>query len=74
MLDPQVVVVILALAAAGLVALGWAISRRRGGRGRTHQLGREDSISYFRDFGSSASGVREEEGVGRWGGRGDPPA
>jgi hypothetical protein len=35
------------------------------------EMGREDSISYFRDFGQAAPGVREEDSVGRWGGRDD---
>jgi hypothetical protein len=70
-LDPLMIIALLGIAVITLVALAWYRSRRRGGRGRTHQMGREQSISYFRDYGGSASGVQEEDSVGRWGGRDD---
>lgn len=53
------------------VALLVGYENTKGSRRAGHELGREDSIAYFRDFGASASGVREEERVGRWGGNDD---
>lgn len=69
--DPTVLIVLLALAVAAVVALSWLVARRRGARGRGQSMGREESISYFRDLGGRAPGVHEEENVGRWGGRDD---
>jgi hypothetical protein len=52
-----------------IVGIGLLVAgeNKRGSRRPGHELGREDSISYFRDFGASAPGVREEDDVGRWG-------
>jgi hypothetical protein len=62
--------------ASAVVLLIWR--ERSGGRRRgsgTHAMERDDSVSYFRDFSSSASapGVREEDRAGRWG-EDDPKA
>jgi FtsZ-interacting cell division protein ZipA len=72
-LDPTAIILLTAIAVVVLVVVGWAMGRRRGGGQGTHQMGREDSISYFRDHSGPASGVQEEDSVGRWGGRDDRP-
>jgi hypothetical protein len=46
-----------------------AYENTRGPRRAGHELGREESISYFRDFDSKGPGVQEEDNVGRWGGK-----
>lgn len=70
----MIVAVVLALVAV------WLIDRLRGGKGKAgttlHGMGKEESLSYFRDYGagSRAPGVREEDRAERWGeGDGSPP-
>jgi high-affinity Fe2+/Pb2+ permease len=66
--DPTVLIVAIAVGVLCIVAISWLVSRRRRRTG-THSIGREESISYFRDFDSKGPGVQEEDNVGRWGGR-----
>ena len=68
----------LIVIAAFVAALAILLIRDRRGRrksGAMHDMGRDDSISYFRDFSSntSAPGVQEEDRTGRWGEQ-DPPS
>ena len=66
---PALLAIVVPLVAALVVLL--LIDRRRGRRrgSRTHAMGRDDTVSYFRDFGdpSGAPGVREEDRTERWG-------
>ena len=70
--DPTLLIITAAMVVAAAVAVSWLATRRRGKR-PTHPMGREDSISYYRDLGGRdrAQGVHEEDEVGRWGGRGE---
>lgn len=71
-LDPALPGALILIVAVVIAAVAvWLIDRRRGGKrgGALHGMGRDESLSYFRDYGdsASASGVREEDRAERWG-------
>lgn len=72
--DPWIVGALILIAAilvvnAAFRFLGLRGRVRRWRGGATHSMGRDETVSYFRDFGDSsgAPGVREEDRAERWG-------
>ena len=63
-----VIALVVAIGVIAVVLVIWARRTPAPSR-RLHSMGREDSVSYFRDFSGkeSAPGVREEDEKGRWG-------